>query len=275
LQDPLAELVKIDPKSIGVGQYQHDVDQKTLSQALDNTVESVVNFVGVDLNTASYSLLKYVAGIGPALAKNIVEYRNERGRFEDLHELLNVPRLGDKAFEQAAGFLRIRNGRNPLDNSAVHPESYSFVQQLCQSKSIPIEELIGNEEVIDTFDPQELVTDEIGLPTIQDIIQELKKPGRDPRQEYRDIGFNPDVTKIEHLSQDMILNGVITNVTHFGAFVDVGVHQDGLVHVSEIAKKFIRDPAEVCKVGDHVRVKVLSVDLERRRISLSMKRAGK
>jgi len=275
LQDPLAELVKIDPKSIGVGQYQHDVDQKSLSEALDNTVESVVNFVGVDLNTASYSLLKYVAGIGPALAKNMVEYRNERGKFENIHELLNVPRLGDKAFEQAAGFLRIRDGKNPLDNSAVHPESYHFVEQLCESKFISIEELIGNEELINTFDPRKLVTDETGLPTIQDILQELKKPGRDPREEYKDIGFHPDVTEIEHLSEGMILNGVITNVTHFGTFVDIGVHHDGLVHISEIASKFIRDPSEVCKVGDHVRVKVLSVDLERRRISLSMKRVGK
>jgi uncharacterized protein len=275
LQDPLAELVKIDPKSIGVGQYQHDVDQKLLSKALDNTVESVVNFVGVDLNTASYSLLKYVAGIGPALANNIVEYRNKQGRFEDIHELLNVPRLGDKAFEQAAGFLRIGDGKNPLDNSAVHPESYHFVEQLCGSKGISIEELIGNEELISTFDPEELATDETGLPTIQDILEELKKPGRDPREEYKDIGFRPDVTEMKHLSEGMILNGAITNVTHFGVFVDIGVHQDGLVHVSEIASRFVRDPAKVCKVGDHVRVKVLSVDLERRRISLSMKRVGK
>jgi uncharacterized protein len=275
LQDPLAELVKIDPKSIGVGQYQHDVDQKSLSEALDNTVESVVNFVGVDLDTASYSLLKYVAGIGPALAKNMVEYRNERGRFDDIHELLNVPRLGDKAFEQAAGFLRVRDGKNPLDNSAVHPESYRFVGQLCESKDISIEELIGNEELINALAPEELVTDETGLPTIRDILDELRKPGRDPREEYKDIGFHPDVTEMEHLSEGMILNGVITNVTHFGVFVDIGVHQDGLIHISEIANKFIRDPSEVCKVGDHVSVKVLSVDLERRRISLSMKRVEK
>ena len=272
LQDPLAELVKIDPKSIGVGQYQHDVDQKRLSEALDNVVESVVNFVGVDLNTASYSLLKHVAGIGPALAKSMVEYRDEHGKFQDIHELLKVPRLGDKAFEQAAGFLRVRDGKNPLDNSAVHPESYGFVEQLCQSKGIGLEELVSNEELIDTLNPEELATDETGLPTIQDILAELKKPGRDPRQEYKEVGFNPDVTEMEHLTEDMTLNGVITNVTHFGVFVDVGVHQDGLVHVSEIANKYIRDPASVCKVGDHVRVKVISVDLERKRIGFSIKR---
>ncbi len=276
VQDPLAELVKIEPKSIGVGQYQHDVDQKLLSQTLDNTVESVVNFVGVDLNTASYSLLKYVSGIGPALARNIVEYRNEHGSFQDIHELMSVPRLGEKAFQQAAGFLRIRDGKNPLDNSAVHPESYGFVEQLCRSKSISLEELIGNEDQIKTFNPEELATDEIGVPTILDILDELRKPGRDPRVEYKDVGFNPDVTEMEHLTEDMVLNGVITNVTHFGAFVDIGVHQDGLVHISEIANKFIRDPASVCRVGDHVRVKVLAVDLERKRIALSMKQvAGK
>ncbi|MFC1713126.1 Tex family protein [Candidatus Poribacteria bacterium] len=272
LQDPLAELVKIDPKSIGVGQYQHDVDQKRLSEALDNVVESVVNFVGADLNTASYSLLKHVAGIGPALAKTMVDYRDEQGRFEDIHELLNVPRLGNKAFEQAAGFLRIREGKNPLDNSAVHPESYGFVERLCESKDIEIQELISSAELIDTLNPEELVTDDIGLPTIQDILSELKKPGRDPREEYKDVGFNPDVTELKHLSEGMILNGAITNVTHFGVFVDVGVHQDGLVHVSEIANKFIRDPSAVCKVGDHVKVKVISVDLERKRIGFSMKR---
>jgi len=271
LQDPLAELVKIDPKSIGVGQYQHDVDQKRLSEALDNTVESVVNFVGVDLNTASYSLLKHVSGIGPAVAKSMVEYRNEQGRFEDIHDLLKVSRLGDKAFEQAAGFLRIRDGKSPLDNSAVHPESYGFVEQLCESKGMGITELVSNEELINTLNPEELATDEIGLPTIQDILSELKKTGRDPREEYKDVGFNPDVTEMKHLAAGMILNGVITNVTHFGVFVDVGVHQDGLVHVSEIANKFIRDPAAACKVGEHVKAKVVSVDLERKRIGLSMK----
>ena len=213
-----------------------------------------------------------MAGIGPALARNMVEYRDEQGRSEDIHDLLNVPRLGSKAFEQAAGFLRIRDGKNPLDNSAVHPESYGFVEQLCESKGIGIAELVRNEQLINTLNPEELITDEIGLPTIQDILAELKKPGRDPREEYKDVGFNPDVTEMKHLSEGMILNGVITNVTHFGAFVDVGVHQDGLVHVSEIANKFIRDPASVCKVGDHVKVKVISIDLERKRIGFSMKR---
>jgi len=271
LQDPLAELVKIDPKSIGVGQYQHDVEQRLLSEALDNTVESVVNYVGADVNTASYSLLKYVAGIGPALAKNIVEYRDENGRFNVIHDLMSVPRLGAKAFEQAAGFLRISDGNNSLDNSAVHPESYGFVEQLCQSKSIGLEELIGNEELINSIVPEELVTEETGLPTIKDILEELKKPGRDPRREYKDSGFNPDVTEMEHLNEDMILNGVITNITHFGVFVDIGVHQDGLVHISEVANKFVRDPTDVCKVGDHVSVKVISIDMERKRIGLSMK----
>lgn len=274
-QDPLAELVKIDPKSIGVGQYQHDVDQKILSETLDDTVESVVNYVGVDLNTASYSLLKYVAGIGSAIAKNIVEYRNEHGGFEDKSKLLNVERLGEKAFQQSTGFLRIRNGKNLLDNSAVHPERYLFVEQLCESKSISIADLIGNEKVINSFNPEELVTDEIGLPTIKDIFEELKKPGRDPRTEYRDIGFNPDVMQMEQLKEGMVLNGVITNVTQFGVFVDIGVHQDGLVHISEIARKFVNDPTKVCKVGDIVRVKVISVDLDRKRIGLSMKQAGK
>ncbi len=271
-QDPLAELVKIDPKSIGVGQYQHDVDQKALSEALDNTVESVVNFVGVDVNTASYSLLKYVAGVGPALAKSIVDYRNEHGRFDDIHELLSIPRLGEKVFQQSAGFLRIRDGKNPLDNSAVHPERYKFVEQICDKRDISIVDLMGNEDVLSDFNPEDLVTDEIGLPTIIDILEELKKPGRDPRTEYKDMGFNPEVMQMEHLSEGMVLNGVITNVTQFGVFVDIGVHQDGLVHVSEIANKFVRDPSKVCKVGDQVKVKVLSIDMERKRIGLSMKK---
>ena len=189
-------------------------------------------------------------------------------------ESSNTVRLGEKAFQQAAGFLRIRDGRNPLDNSAVHPESYGFVEQLCSIKSISLEELIGNEDQIKTFNPEELTTDEIGVPTILDILDELRKPGRDPRVEYKDVGFNPDVTEMEHLTEGMVLNGVITNVTHFGAFVDIGVHQDGLVHISEIANKFIRDPSSVCRVGDHVRVKVLTVDLERKRIALSMKQVA-
>ncbi|MBD3181648.1 S1 RNA-binding domain-containing protein [Candidatus Poribacteria bacterium] len=274
-QDPLAELVKIDPKSIGVGQYQHDVNQGVLSQALDNTVESVVNYVGVDLNTASYSLLKYVAGIGPSLARNIVEYRNEKGGFQDLKNLMEVPRLGDKAFQQAAGFLRIRNGINPLDNSAVHPESYEFVKTICNNKSVSVNDLIGNQELISTLVPKDLISDNIGLPTIRDIIDELKKPGRDPRMDYVDVAFSPDIIEMEDLSEGMILNGVVTNVTHFGAFVDVGVHQDGLVHVSEMANRYIKDPTKFCKVGDRIKIKVISIDMDRKRIGLSMKQVGK
>jgi protein Tex len=271
IQDPLAELVKIDPKSIGVGQYQHDVDQKLLSEALDNIVESVVNYVGVDLNTASYSLLKYVAGIGFTLARKIVEYRDEHGKFQELKDLLNISGFGDKTFEQSAGFLRIRNGKNPLDNSAVHPEAYDFVYQLCKIKNVTVEQLISNDKLINGFNPKELVTDKIGLPTIQDILKELRKPGRDPRKVYKDTGFLTGITDIEHLQDGMILNGIITNVTDFGVFIDIGVHQDGLVHVSEIANKYVKDPAQACKVGEQVQVKVISVDLERRRIGLSMK----
>lgn len=271
IQDPLAEMVKIDPKSIGVGQYQHDVDQNMLSDALDNTVESVVNFVGVDLNTASYSLLKYVAGIGFSLAQKIVAYRDENGKFNELKKLLDIPGFGDKTFEQSAGFLRIRNGINPLDNSAVHPESYDFVYQLCKMKSVTVEQLIGNDKLINSFNAKDLVTDKIGVPTIQDILKELRKPGRDPRREYKDIGFITGVTDIEHLHDGMILNGIITNVTDFGVFIDIGVHQDGLVHVSEIANKYVKDPAQACRVGSMVQVKVISVDLERKRIGLSMK----
>jgi uncharacterized protein len=271
IQDPLAEMVKIDPKSIGVGQYQHDVDQNMLSSALDNTVESVVNYVGVDLNTASYSLLKYVAGIGLSLAQKIVAYRDEHGKFDDLRKLLDIPGFGDKTFEQSAGFLRIRNGVNPLDNSAVHPEAYDFVYELCKMKGVTIEQLIGNDKLINSFNAKDLVTDKIGLPTIQDILKELKKPGRDPRREYKDAGFVMGVTDIEHLHEGMILNGIITNVTDFGVFVDIGVHQDGLVHVSEIANKYVKDPAQACKVGSTVQVKVIAIDLERKRIGLSMK----
>lgn len=271
VQDPLAELVKIDPKSIGIGQYQHDVDQKLLSEALDNTVESVVNYVGVDLNTASYSLLKYVSGIGLTLAQRIVAYRDERGRFEDLRDLMNISGFGEKTFQQSAGFLRIRNGKNPLDNSAVHPESYEFVYALCKSKKISVEEFIGNEKIINSIKAKDWVSDKIGLPTIIDILKELKRPGRDPRVEYKDIGFNPEITEFEHLTEGIVLNGIVTNVTDFGVFVDIGVHQDGLIHISEITNKFVRDPSEACKVGDIVKVKVISIDKERKRIGLSMK----
>jgi uncharacterized protein len=271
IQDPLAEMVKIDPKSIGVGQYQHDVDQNMLSDALDNTVESVVNYVGVDLNTASYSLLKYVAGIGFSLAQKIVAYRDEHSKFDDLKKLLDIPGFGDKTFEQSAGFLRIRDGVNPLDNSAVHPESYNFVYQLCKMKDVTVDQLIGNDKLINSVNPRELVTEKIGLPTIQDILKELRKPGRDPRKEYKDVGFITGVTDIGHLHEGMILNGIITNVTDFGVFIDIGVHQDGLVHVSEIANKYVKDPAQACKVGAMVQVKIISVDLNRKRIGLSMK----
>ena len=271
IQDPLAELVKIDPKSIGVGQYQHDVDQNMLSDALDNTVESVVNYVGVDLNTASYSLLKYASGIGLSLAQKIVAYRDEHGKFDDLKKLLDVAGFGDKTFEQSAGFLRIRGGVNPLDSSAVHPEAYDFVYELCKMKEVTIEELIGNDKLIGSFRAKDLVTENIGLPTIQDILKELRKPGRDPRKEYKDAGFITGVTDIGHLHEGMILNGIITNVTDFGVFVDIGVHQDGLVHVSEIANKYVKDPAQACKVGSMVQVKVIAVDLDRKRIGLSMK----
>ena len=272
-QDPLAELVKIDPKSIGVGQYQHDVDQGILSEALDNTVESVVNFVGVDLNTASYSLLRYVSGIGTAIARAIVEYRDKQGKFTDIFQLLNVPRLGAKVFQQAAGFLRIQEGENPLDNSAVHPESYSFVERLCEAEGVQVKDMIGNAALIDALNPEELASDDVGVPTIRDILKELKKPGRDPRHDYGNVGFSPNVMAMEDLEEGMILNGVVTNVTHFGAFVDIGVHQDGLVHISEMATKFVRDPTTVCKVGNRVKVKVISLDMERKRIGLSMSQA--
>jgi len=242
-----------------------------LSDALDNTVESVVNYVGVDLNTASYSLLKYASGIGLSLAQKIVAYRDEHGKFDDLKKLLDVAGFGDKTFEQSAGFLRIRGGVNPLDSSAVHPEAYDFVYELCKMKEVTIEELIGNDKLIGSFRAKDLVTENIGLPTIQDILKELRKPGRDPRKEYKDAGFITGVTDIGHLHEGMILNGIITNVTDFGVFVDIGVHQDGLVHVSEIANKYVKDPAQACKVGSMVQVKVIAVDLDRKLIGLSMK----
>ncbi|MBN2374258.1 RNA-binding transcriptional accessory protein [bacterium] len=271
LQDPLAELVKIEPKSIGVGQYQHDVDQKSLKQALDAVVESCVNFVGVDLNTASSSLLQYVSGIGPQLAKQIVAYREENGAFRSRNQLKKVPRFGAKAFEQSAGFLRIRDGEQPLDNSAVHPESYPIVQAMCQDLGVEITGLIGNNDLLDGIDPNKYITEKAGLPTVLDIIEELRKPGRDPRQEIKTPKFREDVMKMEDLKPGMMIEGVVTNLTNFGAFVDIGVHQDGLVHVSQMGKKFVKDPSAVCSVGDVVRVKVLSVDIERKRIGLSMK----
>jgi uncharacterized protein len=273
LQDPLAELVKIDPKSIGVGQYQHDVNQTALKKSLDREVESCVNSVGVDVNMASPALLSYVAGIGPKLAERIVEYRNENGRFEDRKQLNRVPKLGAKAFEQAAGFLRIRDGRDPLDASAVHPESYHVVQRMARQLGVSAGALVGNAGLVAQLDARDFVNDEVGLPTVQDILAELAKPGRDPRKEFRTAQFAAGVQEIGDLRPQMTLEGVVTNVTKFGAFVDIGVHQDGLIHVSELANTYIKDPSEVVAVGDIVRVKVLEVDTQRRRIALSRKQA--
>jgi uncharacterized protein len=271
LQDPLAELVKIDPKSIGVGQYQHDVNQPKLRQALHQTVESCVNFVGVDLNTASYSLLGYVSGLSEGMAKNIVKYRDENGAFKNRKALLKVARLGPKAFEQAAGFLRIRDGADPLDNSAVHPESYSIVKQMARDLKTKTELLVGNALLTDQIDLKKYVTSTVGLPTLTDILSELIKPGRDPRQKFELANFMEGVTEISHLKAGMVMEGVVANVANFGAFVDIGVHQDGLVHISQLANKYVRDPKEVVKVGQKVKVKVLEIDLERKRIALSMK----
>jgi len=273
LQDPLAELVKLDPKSIGVGQYQHDVNQVALKKSLDREVESCVNSVGVDVNTASPALLSYVAGIGPKLAERIVEYRDEHGRFESRKQLTKVPKLGAKAFEQAAGFLRIREGRDPLDASAVHPESYHVVQRMARHLDVPAATLVGNAALVAQLDARDFVQDDVGLPTVQDILAELAKPGRDPRKEFRTAEFAEGVREIQDLRPQMTLEGVVTNVTKFGAFVDIGVHHDGLIHISELANTFVKDPSEVVAVGDIVRVKVLEVDVQRERISLSRKQA--
>ncbi len=273
LQDPLAELVKIDPKAIGVGQYQHDVNQPQLKKSLDWEVESCVNSVGVDVNMASASLLSYVAGIGPKLAEGIVAYRNANGRFADRRQICRVPKLGPKAFEQAAGFLRIRDGSQPLDNSAVHPESYPVVERMAASLNVSTRQLVGSAALASRLKAEEFVDGEVGLPTVHDILSELAKPGRDPRSQFKIATFADDVQNLEDLRPGMILEGVVTNVTRFGAFVDVGVHQDGLVHISELDSKFVQDPSDVVSVGDVVRVKVLDVDLERRRIALSRKQA--
>ena len=271
LMDPLAELVKIDPKSIGVGQYQHDVDQKALKQRLDDVVVSCVNQVGVELNTASRELLSYVSGLGPRLANAIVEYRNLNGPFTSRDALKKVPRLGPKAFEQAAGFLRIREGAQPLDASAVHPESYPVVEAIARDLGRPLDELLGDAAIGGQIDPSRYVSDQIGLPTLNDIIGELARPGRDPRQEFEPFDFAAGVHRIEDLTVGMKLPGVITNVTGFGAFVDVGVHQDGLVHISQLADGFVSNPSDVVKVQQRVWVTVLEVDLERKRIALSLK----
>lgn len=274
LMDPLAELVKIDPKSIGVGQYQHDVNQTALQQSLEDTVSICVNQVGVEVNTASKELLAYVSGVGPALAQNMVTFRKENGPFSSREQFKKIPRFGDKAFEQAAGFLRIRNAENPLDRSAVHPESYHVVHRMAKKAGTSLEELMKNEEARKMIKLEEFVDDKIGLPTLNDIMQELKKPGLDPRQKFDLFEFAKGVERIEDLVQGMVLPGIVTNITAFGAFVDIGVHQDGLVHVSQMADRFIRDPKEIVKLNQKVMVRVLEVDKERKRISLSMKNAA-
>jgi len=273
LMDPLAELVKIDPKSIGVGQYQHDVDQVALKHTLDDVVMSSVNAVGVEVNTASKQLLTYVSGLGPSLAQNIVEYRNQNGPFRSRSELKKVPRLGDKAFEQAAGFLRIRDAKNPLDASAVHPERYELVHKMAADLNATVTDLMKSAELRQKLDLKKYVTTEVGLPTLQDIMSELAKPGRDPREGFEAFSFTEGVNEIKDLHPGMKLPGIVTNITAFGAFVDIGVHQDGLVHVSHLADKFIRDPAEAVKVHQKVEVTVLEVDVARKRIALSMKSA--
>ena len=271
LMDPLAELVKIDPKSIGVGQYQHDVDQSKLKHSLDQTVESCVNLVGVNLNTASQHLLTYVSGLGPVLAQNIVDYRKENGAFTSRAQLKKVPRLGPAAYQQCAGFLRIPNAKNPLDNSAVHPESYHVVELMAKDQHCTVSELIGNKTVREQIDIKKYVTAETGLPTLTDIMKELEKPGRDPREQIEEFEFDPSVQSVEDLREGMELPGIVTNITNFGAFVDIGVHQDGLVHVSQLANRYVSDPTQVVHLHQHVRVRVIGVDLRRQRISLSMK----
>lgn len=271
LMDPLAELVKIDPKAIGVGQYQHDVDQAALKAGLDDTVVSCVNAVGVDVNTASKELLTYVSGLGEQLASNIVSYRTENGPFATRSELKKVPRLGAKAFEQAAGFLRISGAKNPLDGSAVHPERYAVVKTMAGDVGCSLEDLVSDGTKVERIDPERYVSETIGLPTLRDILLELKKPGRDPREQFEAFSFVEGVDSIQDLEPGMLMPGIITNITAFGAFVDVGVHQDGLVHISEMADRFVKDPTEVVKVHQQVKVRVLSVDLERKRIGLSMK----
>lgn len=271
LMDPLAELVKLDPKSIGVGQYQHDVDQVLLKKSLDDTVMSCVNAVGVEVNTASKQLLTYVSGLGPALAQNIITYRNENGPFSSRAALKKVPRLGDKAFEQAAGFLRIQEAKNPLDASAVHPESYHIVEQIAKDLGVSVKELMQKKDLHSKIILKNYVTPTVGLPTLQDILSELAKPGRDPREKFEIFAFSDGINDINDLYEGMVLNGIVTNVTDFGAFVDIGVHQDGLVHLSQLANRYIKHPSEVVKVQQKVRVKVTSVEVSRKRIALTMK----
>jgi len=274
LADPLAELVKIDPKSIGVGQYQHDVDQRALKRSLDDTVMSCVNAVGVDVNTASAQLLSYVSGLGPQLAAAVTVWRDENGAYDNRRQLLKVPRLGPKAYEQAAGFLRIQGGKQPLDASAVHPESYPVVKKIAADLGHKVDELIGDEQALKGLDMNRYVTDTVGLPTLEDIVTELGKPGRDPRDPFEVFSFAQGIDKMTDLVEGQVLPGIVTNVTNFGAFIDVGVHQDGLAHISQLADRFVRDPNEVVKVGQKVKARVLEVDLDRKRISLSLKDQG-
>lgn len=271
LMDPLAELVKIDPKSIGVGQYQHAVDQALLKKSLDQTVESCVNLVGVNVNTASKELLTYISGLGPVLAQNIVQYRAENGPFVCRKDLKKVPRLGEKAFEQCAGFLRIPNGSNPLDNSAVHPESYPVVEKMAADLHCTVGELMKRKELKQQIRLEQYQTDQIGMPTLQDIMKELDKPGRDPRSEIQEFSFNPDIHTIDDLQEGMVLPGIVTNITNFGCFVDVGIKENGLVHISELADRFVSNPADVVSIHQHVQVRVLSIDTTRKRVQLSMK----
>ena len=271
LQDPLAELVKIEPKAIGVGQYQHDVNQSQLAQSLERVIEDCVNAVGVDLNTASPALLTHVSGLNKTLANNIVHFRNTNGAFNERNALKQVERLGPKAFEQAAGFLRVMNGNNPLDSSSVHPEAYQIVETITAKSGIAVNDIIGNKQALQGLSARDFVTDEFGLPTISDIFKELEKPGRDPRPEFKTAKFDDAVETMNDLEPGMILEGIVSNVANFGAFVDIGVHQDGLVHISAITNKFIKDPREVVKTGDIVKVKVTEVDVPRKRISLTMR----
>ncbi len=271
LMDPLAELVKIDPKTIGVGQYQHDVNLKLLGEELNSVEERCVSAVGVELNTASEQLLSYVSGVGPQIANNIVKYRNKNGGFKNRRQLLEVPRLGNKAYEQCAGFLRIHNAEQPLDASAVHPESYHIVEKMADKLNVKVKDLIGNKELIGKIRPKDFIEADFGIETINDIIAELEKPGRDPRKTFETLEFDNNIRTINDLKQGMQLYGIVTNITAFGAFVDIGVHQDGLVHISQMSDKYITDPNEVVKLNQKVRVTVTDVDIPRKRISLSMK----